>query len=613
MRDIPGVPLLALTALLFLGCSTQRMQLAKSEPPQNAPKPDERVRYGFPWSKPKSPPTTSRQMPPELAEQLAKSKVTPAKSNSTAETLQRAGEAEARGDLDSARAAYLQVVEAEPSNVEAHHRLGVIADMRQDPQTADMHYAKAYAANRRDPDLLCDMGYSLLLRNRFEDSERRLKEALEVNPYHRATLSNLGLLYGKQGKYDEALAMFRQAGTESEAQKNIAQLFPNGWPGSKATTVAVADQRPDPPLSLRPQTSTAAPSAPPMPNDIDQRLANLSLDPPSGSVARSGQTLAQLPDLKPSINPGPAAAPPMIPATAMNAAPTSATAVAAKPQGAGQPWVGSLAEPVTPADFAVADAHSPFPHGQPAPVNGQHVMPANWPTRQETWNQPPPAGWPDPSAVQPAGYATSSNPLAMAGAVAGPTTSPPADASRWAAELAFGAGPGSVVPLTSTLPATPASYATPGNGAPGSSVAEFPANGGGWGANPPPVWGTNASAATNAASQPAAWGAGQNLAPPSPWEGSASPAGTSRSWSQFPASAPPPTNFDAAAAPPRSSVPARSGNAWPPANGATSAPPATNPPASWPVIQPAGAATAPATQPPATTYADWPYSASRPN
>src|SRR5688500_3112919 len=118
MRNIIAVLSVVATLVAVGGCTSQRTQLSKSDPPRNAPKPEERVKYGFPWSKPKDEPqVASKELPPDLAEQLAKSRVTSSKSGNSKEGLQRAADAESRGDLDSARAAYLQVVESDPKNV----------------------------------------------------------------------------------------------------------------------------------------------------------------------------------------------------------------------------------------------------------------------------------------------------------------------------------------------------------------------------------------------------------------------------------------------------------------------------------------------------------------
>src|SRR5690349_17005443 len=102
MRNIIGVLSVVVALAAVGGCTLQRLQLSKSDPPKNAPKPEERVKYGFPWSKPKDEPqVASKELPPELVEQLAKSRVTHTKAGSSKETLQRAADAEARGDLDS--------------------------------------------------------------------------------------------------------------------------------------------------------------------------------------------------------------------------------------------------------------------------------------------------------------------------------------------------------------------------------------------------------------------------------------------------------------------------------------------------------------------------------
>lgn len=273
MRTTACIALFGLLAGLLTGCSMPRMNLTRSEPPKVAP--EERVSYGFPWSKKKTPAVASsgdasnQELPKDLQEQLAKSRAsTLDRKGNLTEILQRAAGAESRGDLDSARAAYLEVVSAQPNHAEAHHRLGVIADMNQDSMTADEHYAKAYAANPKNADLLSDMGYSYYLRGRMDLAESRLKEALDANQHHRSAQTNLGLVYGKQGKYDQSLAMFRLSGTESEAQKNIAALFPNGRPTSNVALASATD------LSTVPLPVTQDPApgvAPPFPEDKDSR------------------------------------------------------------------------------------------------------------------------------------------------------------------------------------------------------------------------------------------------------------------------------------------------------------------------------------------------------
>ncbi len=288
MRPTAWILTIGLLSSLFTGCSTPRMGLAKSEPPK--PSGDERVKYGIPWTnKDKDKEAarvaagekTSSELPPDLMAKLAEARATGSTSQKSkvTEILQRAAAAESRGELEIAQVSYQEVISIAPDHGEAHHRLGVIADMKKDPETADKHYALAYAANPRDADLLSDMGYSLYLRGSYDRAEQKLKEALEQNSFHRSAQTNLGLVYGKQGKYDAALALFRQSGTESEAQKNIAALFPNGRPGGPGTAAPnMSMAATSSPLPVTGGTAPERTGALPMPSDIDRMMPGQNSD-----------------------------------------------------------------------------------------------------------------------------------------------------------------------------------------------------------------------------------------------------------------------------------------------------------------------------------------------
>lgn len=274
MRTPPCLLFLGLTFTLAAGCSSSRMSLTKSDPPK-ASQEEVRVKYGNPWAKPKPEKKISdADLPPELAAKLKTAKGA-AKERETeaalalAPLLRKAAEAEGKGDRGTAKDLYQQVLKQDSKNAEAHHRLAVIADQQQDSKTADDHYARALALQPSDADLLSDIGFSLYLRGRFDDAARRLKEALEADQFHRGAHSNLGLVYGRQGRYDDALAEFRLAGTESEAQRNLAQLFPNGRPGSGNSSAG----------SLPAIATSERKTAPAMPADIDQKqFANMSVN-----------------------------------------------------------------------------------------------------------------------------------------------------------------------------------------------------------------------------------------------------------------------------------------------------------------------------------------------
>jgi len=172
--------------------------------------------------------------------------------NAVAEHLSQGRVEVGRGNLEQAQLHYRRVLQDEPDNVEAHHRLAVIADKGKQFDEADRHYRAALRVQPSDANLLSDMGYSQWLQGKYAEAERTLQEALRVEPGHERAINNLGLVYGSQRNYSKALAMFRMTGSESEAQAKMARLFPNAVP---AESLAAAGE-PDP------RTGAAPPGAP---------------------------------------------------------------------------------------------------------------------------------------------------------------------------------------------------------------------------------------------------------------------------------------------------------------------------------------------------------------
>lgn len=150
-----------------------------------------------------------------------------------ARRIEQGDAALADGDLDEAKRHYEAVLQLQPRDPDAHHRLAVIADKQQEYRIAENHYLTALRAKPRNADLLSDLGYSYRLQGRLHESERYLKQAIEIEPTHRHALSNLGVLYATEGDYDAALAMFLRAGDEADAYANMAKLFPEGRPSAE--------------------------------------------------------------------------------------------------------------------------------------------------------------------------------------------------------------------------------------------------------------------------------------------------------------------------------------------------------------------------------------------
>jgi tetratricopeptide (TPR) repeat protein len=130
---------------------------------------------------------------------------------------------EARGESDRATAAYLEAVKQDPGRADACARLGVLCDRQAKFTDSQEWYRKALNLRAGDPDLYCNMGYSLYLQRRWDEAAMNLRQALALQPGHRRAHNDLGLVLAHTGKQREALEEFHQGGCdEADAHVNVA-------------------------------------------------------------------------------------------------------------------------------------------------------------------------------------------------------------------------------------------------------------------------------------------------------------------------------------------------------------------------------------------------------
>lgn len=133
---------------------------------------------------------------------------------------------EAERHFAEAEAAYLAALAKDPKRADAEVRLAILADRAGDDAKADRHLARALKLAPRDPEILCDRGYSLYLRRRWADAESSLKQALAVDPSHARSHSNLALVLARRGDVEPALAEFARAGCDpSDARANLGLVL----------------------------------------------------------------------------------------------------------------------------------------------------------------------------------------------------------------------------------------------------------------------------------------------------------------------------------------------------------------------------------------------------
>jgi len=132
---------------------------------------------------------------------------------------------ERHGQAEQARQIYKAILRDNPDNQTSYHRLAILSAEDGDMEGAAQNFEKAVVLGDPSSDLLRDYGYLLYLQHRLEDAERATRDALAKNGRNKAARNNLGLILGEQGRFDEALAEFRQGGGEAEAQANMAYAY----------------------------------------------------------------------------------------------------------------------------------------------------------------------------------------------------------------------------------------------------------------------------------------------------------------------------------------------------------------------------------------------------
>lgn len=108
------------------------------------------------------------------------------------------------GDRKGARKALEAAIKEDATLWRAHDLLGVIADMDEEYDDAIAHYSAAIALRPTAASIVNNRGYSKYLAGRLDAAEADFRLALEIDASHQRAWQNLGLIYARQKKYDQA-------------------------------------------------------------------------------------------------------------------------------------------------------------------------------------------------------------------------------------------------------------------------------------------------------------------------------------------------------------------------------------------------------------------------
>jgi len=112
-----------------------------------------------------------------------------------------------------------------PDLVEANNLLGLAHNRRGQHRQAREFYERALSVAPQNARVLNNLGHSLYLEDRYQDSLARLKAAARLAPADPQIANNLALVYGRLGKYEEVYKHFARAGGEFYARTRTATLL----------------------------------------------------------------------------------------------------------------------------------------------------------------------------------------------------------------------------------------------------------------------------------------------------------------------------------------------------------------------------------------------------
>jgi Flp pilus assembly protein TadD len=124
----------------------------------------------------------------------------------------------ARGSLETAR-------RLNPNSPEVLSALGSVYDRMGFHEQARAELDRARALRPHDARVLNNLGIARLLAEDEAGAEMALREAVLLDPRDKAARNNLGLVLGLREQYDDALASFREAGSEQAAQNNLGYCY----------------------------------------------------------------------------------------------------------------------------------------------------------------------------------------------------------------------------------------------------------------------------------------------------------------------------------------------------------------------------------------------------
>lgn len=178
------------------------------------------------------------------------------------------------GRVAGAVAEYEKAREADPG-VKVARQLAALYDRQGKPEKALAEFRRALHEGARDAALFNDLGYCYYRQGNCREAESWLRQAVAINPACDRAWVNLGLVLGKEGRYEESCDAFARAVRPGQGTSVAALLKEEGrleeakgtlhtalelQPGLHLAQVVLKELEPSAPVAARP-AAQATPAA----------------------------------------------------------------------------------------------------------------------------------------------------------------------------------------------------------------------------------------------------------------------------------------------------------------------------------------------------------------
>jgi Tfp pilus assembly protein PilF len=130
------------------------------------------------------------------------------------------------GNFEAAQAAYEAAVRNDDKLARAYHKLALLHEKTGRGDESKDLLLQAIKLDPKNAEIVCDYGYWCYLRQEWDESEKQFERAIKLDPGLKRAHNNLGLLYARTKRPEDALQQFTLAGlSPADARANLGFVY----------------------------------------------------------------------------------------------------------------------------------------------------------------------------------------------------------------------------------------------------------------------------------------------------------------------------------------------------------------------------------------------------